>query len=188
MVEARKPDEPGRTDGSAIKEVEAVDSSLEKMEPATASFLQADTLRTGGKSTLQTAAANARERAAEKDIQNRKQKKPVDGHPGSDTPKQTMDSTSQGIADLIARALQMKQALAESEELTKRARARPSSEFAAVFHRNDACCGETFASAFGDQLMGCKAPDTIKVAAYIRVSTDTSDQENSYETQERYFT
>lgn len=27
----------------------------------------------------------------------------------------------------------------------------------------------------------------IKVAAYIRVSTDSSDQENSYETQERYF-
>ena len=27
----------------------------------------------------------------------------------------------------------------------------------------------------------------IKVAAYIRVSTDTADQENSYETQERYF-
>lgn len=28
---------------------------------------------------------------------------------------------------------------------------------------------------------------TLNVAAYIRVSTDSSDQENSYETQERYF-
>lgn len=27
----------------------------------------------------------------------------------------------------------------------------------------------------------------LKVAAYIRVSTEQSDQENSYETQERYF-
>ena len=32
-----------------------------------------------------------------------------------------------------------------------------------------------------------KKAGTLNVAAYIRVSTDSSDQENSYETQERYF-
>ena len=30
-------------------------------------------------------------------------------------------------------------------------------------------------------------PGPLRVAAYIRVSTDSSDQENSYEAQERYF-
>lgn len=38
-----------------------------------------------------------------------------------------------------------------------------------------------------DKFQRAKAKAGLKVAAYIRVSTDSSDQENSFKTQERYF-
>lgn len=95
------------------------------------------------------------------------------------------------VAALIEAALKAKQAVRESADLTERVGEAMSqgrlSEFAQVFQpKQEAQPDDVFRSAesFGrtKQRIG-----PLKVAAYIRVSTDTSDQENSYETQERYF-
>lgn len=60
------------------------------------------------------------------------------------------------------------------------------SEFASVFHEDGT---DAFLSAESFQLGNVRknGKERIRVAAYIRVSTDDTDQENSYGTQEKYF-
>jgi len=80
-------------------------------------------------------------------------------------------------------------------ELTSRA-VRAKQEMEEKLGKDGLESRSEFSEVFGDQerkaaVLGANAPLALakeKVAAYIRVSTDSSDQENSYETQERYFT
>ncbi|HJC87069.1 MAG TPA: recombinase family protein [Candidatus Eisenbergiella intestinigallinarum] len=61
-----------------------------------------------------------------------------------------------------------------------------TSEFAAVFQPVQQATGHYISIAEMNRTV--TKTGTLRVAAYIRVSTDSSDQENSYETQDRYFT
>lgn len=172
--------EPVHVDKESAK---AVDISLKKAEMPTASFLQPVPLEDKGRSAQQKAVQSNVKTAPEKHILQ----KPADGpsaQAGAESKEsETIDS---GIADLIARAMKAKQAADESAELTRRARSRVGSELAAVFHAQSDT-GATFADPFGEKLAQSKPAENLRVAAYIRVSSDSSDQENSYETQERYF-
>lgn len=95
-------------------------------------------------------------------------------------PKEVVDA---GITALIQKALDAKKAMTQPDIAEK-----VQSEFSQLFHteeepqesENKFISTATFRAT--KKKNGC-----LKVAAYIRVSTDSSDQENSYETQERYF-
>ena len=98
------------------------------------------------------------------------------------------DSADAGdaIATLIEKALAAKKALESQPDIVEQI-IHQQSEFTEVF-------GSPAARQPGDFISIAEMNKTIsrtgpmKVAAYIRVSTDSSDQENSYETQDRYFT
>ncbi len=98
------------------------------------------------------------------------------------------DANLDFVSSLIAEGLRKQKKAEARQNVTERASvlARASvSEFAAVFHRQGDD-PEAFISAESFHRVS-KAKERLRVAAYIRVSTDSSDQENSYETQERYF-
>lgn len=99
-------------------------------------------------------------------------------------PKEVVDP---GITALIQNALAARKVMAQPD-IAEKVQSGMQSEFSQLFHAEDAqpeqddrfISTATFRAT--KKKNGC-----LKVAAYIRVSTDSSDQENSYETQERYF-
>ena len=131
--------------------------SLENEESAAASFLP-QTQAHGGKSTQQKP----------KDVKSRS--------------SQDIDP---GLALLIQKAMAARAMVAEQKDVALSIQAASDSEFEAVFRQenpNDQgfISTETFRATKQKQ-------GRLNVAAYIRVSTDSTDQEYSYETQERYF-
>lgn len=85
------------------------------------------------------------------------------------------------IETLIERALRAKQALDREPGIKVRAE-QTQSEFAAVFAPEVG----NFLSA-EEMHQPNRQKQMVRVAAYIRVSTDSEDQENSYEAQANYF-
>ena len=89
-----------------------------------------------------------------------------------------------GITALIQKALDAKKVMAEPD-IAERLQSSMESEFTKLFtpeepQENKFVSTATFRATK-------KKAGTLNVAAYIRVSTDMSDQENSYEAQEKYF-
>lgn len=97
----------------------------------------------------------------------------------------TKEFVDAGIADLIQKALAAKEKVAQEVSITERVGGMQS-EFEAVFQGHEKESSEGFVSTASFRKTNGKN-GKLNVAAYIRVSTDASDQENSYETQERYF-
>lgn len=94
---------------------------------------------------------------------------------------------SRSIDALIAKALQAKKAVESKSDIAQRlTRTASTSEFAAVFQPVQQDTGHYISIAEMNRTVSKTGP--LRVAAYIRVSTDSSDQENSYETQDKYFT
>lgn len=94
---------------------------------------------------------------------------------------------SSSINALIAKAVQAKKAMESKSDITQRLiKTETTSEFAAVFQPVQQDTGHYISIAEMNRTVTKTGP--LRVAAYIRVSTDSSDQENSYETQDRYFT
>lgn len=99
-------------------------------------------------------------------------------------PKEVVDP---GITALIQNALAARKVMAQPD-IAEKVQSGMQSEFSQLFHADEEpqeqdnrfISTATFRAT--KKKNGC-----LKVAAYIRVSTDSSDQENSYETQERYF-
>lgn len=90
------------------------------------------------------------------------------------------------IQALIAKAVQAKKAVESRNDIAQRLiKTETASEFAAVFQpvRQDA--SHYISTAEMNRTVSRTGP--LRVAAYIRVSSDSSDQENSYETQDKYF-
>lgn len=91
------------------------------------------------------------------------------------------------IQALIAKAVQAKKAVESKSDIAQRLiKTESTSEFAAVFQPVQQDTGHYISIAEMNRTVSKTGP--LRVAAYIRVSTDSSDQENSYETQDRYFT
>jgi DNA invertase Pin-like site-specific DNA recombinase len=91
------------------------------------------------------------------------------------------------INALIAKAVQAKKAMESKSDIAQRLiKTETTSEFAAVFQPVQQDTGHYISIAEMNRTVTKTGP--LRVAAYIRVSTDSSDQENSYETQDRYFT
>lgn len=131
--------------------------SLENEESAAASFLP-QTQAHGGKSTQQ-------------------KPKDVKSHSSQDI--------DPGLALLIQKAMAARAMVAEQKDVALSIQAASDSEFEAVFRQENPTdqgfiSTETFRATKQKQ-------GRLNVAAYIRVSTDSTDQEYSYETQERYF-
>lgn len=94
---------------------------------------------------------------------------------------------SSSINALIAKAVQAKKAIESKSDIAQRLiKTETTSEFAAVFQPLQQDTGHYISIAEMNRTVTKTGP--LRVAAYIRVSTDSSDQENSYETQDRYFT
>lgn len=94
---------------------------------------------------------------------------------------------SSSINALIAKAVQAKKAMESKSDIAQRLiKTESTSEFAAVFQPVQQDTGHYISIAEMNRTVSKTGP--LRVAAYIRVSTDSSDQENSYETQDRYFT
>ena len=94
---------------------------------------------------------------------------------------------SSSINALIAKAVQAKKAMESKSDIAQRLiKTETTSEFAAVFQPVQQDTGHYISIAEMNRTVTKTGP--LRVAAYIRVSTDSSDQENSYETQDRYFT
>lgn len=87
------------------------------------------------------------------------------------------------INALIAKALIAKRTLEGQPDIAERVM-HQQSEFSTVF--GTAPKPGRFVSV-ADMNRTATKDGPLRVAAYIRVSTDSSDQENSYETQDRYF-
>lgn len=144
------------------KPVEAVADVRQSTDAATASFLPlADTHQ--GRST---------------------QQKPKNASDKKQTPQKSKDIVDAGITALIQKALDAKKVMAEPD-IAERLQSSMESEFTKLFtpeepQENKFVSTATFRATK-------KKAGTLNVAAYIRVSTDMSDQENSYETQEKYF-
>ena len=97
------------------------------------------------------------------------------------------DDNSSSIQALIAKAVQAKKAVESRNDIAQCILNPDSgSEFAAVFQPVQQDTGHYISIAEMNRTVTKTGP--LRVAAYIRVSTDSSDQENSYETQDRYFT
>lgn len=122
---------------------------------------------------------------------------PTDTHQGKSTqqkPKSVSDkkqSTSKskdivdaGITALIQKALDAKKVM-EEPDIAERLQASRESEFSRLFIPEEPQENKFISTAAFRATK--KKAGTLNVAAYIRVSTDMSDQENSYETQEKYF-
>lgn len=127
---------------------------------------------------------------------------PTDTHQGKSTqqkPKSASDkavlqkqSTSKskdivdaGITALIQKALDAKKVM-EQPDIAERLQSSMESEFTQLFAAENEPQESKFVSTATFRTTKKKI-GSIRVAAYIRVSTDMSDQENSYETQEKYF-
>ena len=127
---------------------------------------------------------------------------PTDSHQGKSTqqkPKSASDkavlqkqSTSKskdivdaGITALIQKALDAKKVM-EQPDIAERLQSSMESEFTQLFASENEPQESKFVSTATFRTTKKKI-GSIRVAAYIRVSTDMSDQENSYETQEKYF-
>lgn len=145
----------------AVKEQSGA-ADLSEKKAAASSFLQESVVRQG-MSTQQKA---------------KKAKLPSSG------PKETGDA---GIAALIERALAAKEKMQQTAPVMERVGGMRS-EFEAVFQpQTEAPKEENGFISTASFRRTKKKEGRLNVAAYIRVSTDSSDQENSYETQERYF-
>ena len=91
-----------------------------------------------------------------------------------------------GIASLIQKALAAKEKMQAVPVMERVGGLR--SEFEAVFQPQAEAMKEENGFISTASFRRTKEKEGhLNVAAYIRVSTDSSDQENSYETQERYF-
>lgn len=92
-----------------------------------------------------------------------------------------------GIAALIQKALAAKEKMQQTAPVMERVGGMRS-EFEAVFQPQAEVPKEENGFISTASFRRTKKKEgRLNVAAYIRVSTDSSDQENSYETQERYF-
>ena len=92
-----------------------------------------------------------------------------------------------GIASLIQKALAAKEKMQQAVPVMERVGGLRS-EFEAVFQPQAEAMKEENEFISTASFRRTKEKEGhLNVAAYIRVSTDSSDQENSYETQERYF-
>lgn len=92
-----------------------------------------------------------------------------------------------GIASLIQKALAAKEKMQQAVPVMERV-GGSRSEFEAVFQPQAEAMKEENGFISTASFRRTKEKEGhLNVAAYIRVSTDSSDQENSYETQERYF-
>lgn len=90
------------------------------------------------------------------------------------------------IQALIAKAVQAKKAVESRNDIAQRIlRPNSESEFSAVFQPVQHDTGHYLSTAEMNRTVTKSGP--LRVAAYIRVSSDSSDQENSYETQDKYF-
>lgn len=88
------------------------------------------------------------------------------------------------IQALIAKAVQAKKAMESKSDIAQRLiKTETTSEFAAVFQPVQQDAGHYISTAEMNRTVTKSGP--LRVAAYIRVSSDSSDQENSYETQDR---
>ena len=97
------------------------------------------------------------------------------------------DDNGSSIQALIAKAVQAKKAVESRNEIAQcMLNPDSGSEFAAVFQPVQQDTGHYISIAEMNRTVTKSGP--LHVAAYIRVSSDSSDQENSYETQDRYFT
>ena len=145
------------------KPTEAVADVRQSADVTTASFLPPpDTHQ--GKSTQQK----------KKNVADKKQA----------TPK-SKDIVDAGITALIQKALDAKKVM-EQPDIAERLQSSMESEFSQLFTAEKESQDGKFVSTATFRATRKKA-GALNVAAYIRVSTDMSDQENSYETQERYF-
>ena len=145
------------------KPTEAVADVRQSADVATASFLPpTDTLQ--GKSTQQK----------KKNVADKKRAVP-----------KSKDVVDAGITALIQKALDAKKVM-EQPDIAERLQSSMESEFSQLFTAEKESQDGKFVSTATFRATRKKA-GTLNVAAYIRVSTDMSDQENSYETQERYF-
>lgn len=153
--------EPVQENRKSEKTVISSDAAvLSKEKAAASSFLQGSVVRQGV-STIQ--------KAEKPKLQSTEAKEFVDA----------------GIANLIQKALAAKEKAVQEVPLMERIGGMQS-EFEAVFQGRGKDTGEGFVSTASFRRTSGKE-GKLNVAAYIRVSTDMSDQENSYETQERYF-
>lgn len=100
---------------------------------------------------------------------------------GSDDPEEK--NTSAAINRLIRNAVKAKKAADANKDIVERLRTSES-QFTRVFMPLQEAPG--FVS-IADLSRTKAKTGQLRTAAYIRVSSDSSDQENSYETQERYF-
>ena len=92
-----------------------------------------------------------------------------------------------GIASLIQKALAAKEKMQQAVPVMERVGGLRS-EFEAVFQPQAEAMKEENEFISTASFRRTKEKEGhLNVAAYIRVSTDSSDQENSYETQEQYF-
>ena len=90
------------------------------------------------------------------------------------------------IQALIAKAVQAKKAVESRNDIAQRLiKTETASEFAAVFQPVQQDASHYISTAEMNRTVSRTGP--LRVAAYIRVSSDSSDQENSYETQDKYF-
>jgi len=145
------------------KPTEAVADVRQSADVATASFLPpTDTHQ--GKSTQQK----------KKNVADKKQ-----------ATSKSKDVVDAGITALIQKALDAKKVM-EQPDIAERLQSSMESEFSQLFTAEKESQDSKFISTATFRATRRKA-GTLNVAAYIRVSTDMSDQENSYETQERYF-
>lgn len=144
------------------KPVEAVADVRQSTDAATASFLPlADTHQ--GRST---------------------QQKPKNASDKKQTSQKSKDIVDAGITALIQKALDAKKVMAEPD-IAERLQSSMESEFMKLFTPEEPQDNKFVSTATFRATK--KKAGTLNVAAYIRVSTDMSDQENSYETQEKYF-
>lgn len=144
------------------KPTEAVADVRQSADVATASFLPpTDTHQ--GKSTQQK-------------LKNASDKK-------QETPK-SKDSVDAGITALIQKALEAKKVISQPD-IAERLQSSMESDFSKLFIPEETKDSKFVSTATFRATR--RKTGTLNVAAYIRVSTDMSDQENSYETQERYF-
>lgn len=121
---------------------------------------------------------------------------PTDTHQGKSTqqksknasdkavPQKSKDIVDAGITALIQKALDAKKVMAEPD-IAERLQVSMESEFTQLFTHEEPQESKFVSTATFRATK--KKVGTLNVAAYIRVSTDMSDQENSYETQEKYF-
>lgn len=100
------------------------------------------------------------------------------------TPQKSKDIVDAGITALIQKALDAKKVMAEPD-IAERLQSSMESEFMKLFTPEEPQDNKFVSTATFRATK--KKAGTLNVAAYIRVSTDMSDQENSYETQEKYF-